>query len=273
MPGRGQLNKLYRSFNKGLITEAGFLTYPEDASTDELNTILYKAGNRSRRFGIDYEDNSTAISLPGLTEDSITTEYLWKAPDDIGTLNFLVVQVDNILHFFDMSASPLSSGHKSFTINLHNFRAANITNDQVSSERVQMAGGKGYLFVASQYIDPFTVEYNQTTDTVNAVRVFILMRDFDGISDGLPNDAEPTTLTKEHHYNLKNQGWVTPGTPSVQTTTPSDDSGTPPDEGGGTGTPAPAPDTGGTPTTNVYYDPYTGRPVKLNDWFDDDAIA
>jgi hypothetical protein len=264
MPGRGQLNKLYRSFNKGLITEAGFLTYPEDASTDELNTILYKAGNRSRRFGIDFEEDSTVVPLAdsGGNQDSLTTEYLWKAPDDIGGLNFLVVQVDNFLHFFDMSVSPLSDGHKEFFVNLNSYKAAGATTDQVKNERVQMSGGKGYLFVASQYIDPITVEYDPVTDNIAVVRIFILMRDFDGVNDGLPNDAEPGSLTKEHHYNLKNQGWVTPGTPSVQTSTPNDD-GTPPDPEN------PVPDTGGTPTQNVYYDPYTGRPVKMGDWWNE----
>src|SRR5690242_1373810 len=109
MPGRGQLNKLYRSFNKGLITEAGFLNYPEDASTDELNTVLYKSGNRSRRLGIDYEEDSIPSDFVNITPglDTVTTEYLWKAPDDKGALNFLVVQVENYLHFFDMSKSPL----------------------------------------------------------------------------------------------------------------------------------------------------------------------
>jgi hypothetical protein len=110
-----------------------------------------------------------------------------------------------------------------------------------------MTAGKGYLFVANEYIDPFTIEYDPKLDTINTVRIYILMRDFDGVNDGLANDTEPTTLTKEHKYNLRNQGWVTPGTPSVQTSTPGD------------GTPSVG--DGGIPTvTNpgFTYDPYTG---------------
>lgn len=264
MAGRGQLNKLYRSFNKGLITEAGFLNYPEDASTDELNTVLLKGGNRTRRLGMDYEDVNVSITFNGAVDDnSITTEYLWKSPDNVGALNFLVVQVNNWLHFFDMSVTPLASGKKTFAVDLLDFRAVGATVDQVAKERVQMAGGKGYLFVASQYIDPFTIEYHSETDTIESVRIFILMRDFDGVNDSLPNDAEPTTLTKEHHYNLKNQGWVTPGTPSVQTSLPTeandDDPATPPV------------DTGGTPTSAVYYDPRTGRPQKP--WVDFEEVG
>ena len=39
-------------FNKGLITEAGELTFPEGASTDELNMNLQRDGSRRRRLGL-----------------------------------------------------------------------------------------------------------------------------------------------------------------------------------------------------------------------------
>jgi hypothetical protein len=41
-----------------------------------------------------------------------------------------------------------------------------------------------------------------------------LIRDFEGLDDELAVDEEPSTLSAEHHYNLKNQGWV-PTTPST----------------------------------------------------------
>ena len=46
--------KLYRSFVKGLITEASPLTFPENASIDEKNFVLNRDGSRSRRLGVDY---------------------------------------------------------------------------------------------------------------------------------------------------------------------------------------------------------------------------
>jgi hypothetical protein len=67
------------------------------------------------------------------------------------------------------------------------------------------------------------------------------MRDFDGVNDGLAIDQEPSTLSKEHHYNLMNQGWVSPG------------SGTP---GGLPG--------GGTRNPGTYIDPYTGNTIPYN---------
>jgi hypothetical protein len=243
---RARKDKLYRSFTKGLITEAGFLTYPEDSSTDELNTVISRKGNRSRREGIDFEEASTGLDLE-IKASSTVSEYFWRAPGNKSSLNFIVVQVDEKLYFFDATQTPLSSGKKTFTVDLTSFKSPLATTSQIAGAHVSMTAGKGYLFVANEYIDPFTIEYDPKLDTINTVRIYILMRDFDGVNDGLANDTEPTTLTKEHKYNLRNQGWVTPGTPSVQTSTPGD------------GTPSVG--DGGVPTvTNpgFTYDPYTG---------------
>jgi len=230
---RGKVDKLYRTFNKGLITEAGFLTYPEDASTDELNTIIYEKGNRTRRPGIDYEASSTGINVSS-DNTAVTSEYFWRAPGNVNNLHFLVTQVKNILFFFDATQPALSSGLKSFTVDLHTYVAPFATTSQIDVDPVSMSNGKGFLFVVGQYIEPILIKYDQTTDTIAVIPILIQLRDFDGVNDSLANDAEPTTLSDEHHYNLLNQGWVTPGSQTTTTTDPS---------------------TGG---SDVYYDPYTG---------------
>lgn len=244
---RARKDKLYRSFTKGLITEAGFLTYPEDSSTDELNTIISRKGNRSRREGIDFEETSVGLDLE-IKASSTVSEYFWRSPGNKSSLNFIVVQVDGVLYFFDATVTPLSSGKKSFTVDLKDFKSPLSTTSQIAGSYVSMTAGKGYLFVANEHIDPFTIEYDPKLDTISTVRIYILMRDFDGVNDNLANDAEPTTLTKEHKYNLRNQGWVTPGTPSVQTSTPG--AGEPSFDGGsGTTDTAPA---------GIVFNPYTG---------------
>jgi hypothetical protein len=241
---RAKQDKLYRSFNKGLITEAGFLTYPEDASIDELNTIIYRKGNRSRRTGIDFEPSSTAIVFPGglAQPAATTTEYFWKTPNNISTLNFLAVQVGYNIHFFDATVSPMSSGLKEFTVNLLAFATLTATATDIMTNRVHMVSGKGYLFIAQEFIDPIVVTYDDETDTITSTKIIIQGRDFDGIDDGLANDAEPGTLSLEHLYNLLNQGWATPGTPDIAT------------------------GTGGSPgTSGVYYSPWKGLTLNPAD--------
>jgi hypothetical protein len=212
---RAKTGKLYRTFNKGLITEAGFLTYPEDASTDELNTVLTKKGNRTRRLGLDYEVDSTDIEFPNVDDGDVTTEFFWRAPGNASGLNYLTVQVGRYVYFFDVSVAPLSEGKKSYVLDLNDFAAPNATVVDLSTTNVSFAGGKGYLFIVQEFIDPITVEYKEDTDTFESVKVRILMRDFDGVYDGLANDDEPTSLSNTHHYNLRNQGWVPPGSRSA----------------------------------------------------------
>ena len=55
--------KVVNTFIKGLITEAGELTFPEDASIDELNCLLERDGSRRRRLAVEVEDSNVPVHL------------------------------------------------------------------------------------------------------------------------------------------------------------------------------------------------------------------
>lgn len=234
---RGKTSKLYRTFVKGLITEAGFLTYPENASTDELNTVIKNKGSRSRRFGIDYEPDSVASTITGASETSVVSEFHWRSVGNDSSVNFLCVQIGSTIHFYDTSSEPVTSGKKSFTLDLLPYKSTGSTDADIVGARCQMDNGKGFLFIAHPYTEPLVVEYDADTDTISTIKIIIQIRDFDGVDDGLLNDQEPTTLSKEHYYNLRNQGWVIPGSTGVFTgaTPPADYTADdpPPSTGGG----------------------------------------
>ena len=210
---RANSNKLYRNFQKGLITEASFLNYPENACTDMDNVMISYKGNLYRRPGMNYDANASLVPI-GMSSTNLAswafTSFLWESVANESTRNFEVQQVGSTLHFFDVSVSPLSSGKKSFTVNLLTSLASGYTSAQAANEPVQMACGKGFLFVVSKAIYPTLVEYRPDTDQITTTRVYIQVRDFDGIDDGLANDEEPTTLSNAHKYNLYNQGWLAP---------------------------------------------------------------
>lgn len=207
---RAEQVKLYRSFVKGLITEASYLTYPEDSSVDELNTTPSRKGNRTRRFGIDYEDNFIFNELAFDTTKKVN-EFVWKAVNNDGGTNFLCLQVGAIVRFFSLEESPISDSLKAFSIDLTTYVASGVSLANVSLADCEFASGKGYLFIVNPYIDPISVEYDKITNTVSVTKISIQVRDFEGLNDNLANDEEPAALTKEHKYNLMNQGWVTPG--------------------------------------------------------------
>lgn len=202
---QAKTSKLYRTFVKGLVTEASYLTYPEDTSLDELNTVLSRKGNRTRRFGMNY---NTGSSFPRpYDRSSAKTEYMWTAVAQKPGLSFLVVQNGADVRFFDRSIQGFIEGLKPFSINLQDYARPGVAD--VSRSICSIASGKGYLFIVSESIEPLVVEYSPATNALTITTIAILARDFEGLPDGLQNDEEPSTLTKEHHYNLQNQGWVT----------------------------------------------------------------
>ena len=206
---RAETTKLYRTFVKGLITEAGPLTYPEEASIAESNTVLYRAGNRSRRLGIDLESNAPAAGIYTPSEYLnlvAINEYRWNAVNNNAELCFIVQQVGLFLYFFDGTEDNLAANKLPFMVDMTGYAAPGV----VSAEQtvVSFASGGGLLFVVGEKFEPFYVQYNEALNTVTSTRIYVQIRDFKGVSDGLANDEEPSTLSPEHHYNLLNQGWL-----------------------------------------------------------------
>lgn len=208
---RGQTNKLYRNFTKGLITEASLLTYPENSSIDLDNCVLSLKGNIHRRLGIDYEDN--AVQSYEYVEDInkyAYTEYTWEAVANKQNLNFLVVQTSTAVRFYDLSVTPTSAGQKGFVIDMSSRLAPNATLAEAQKCELQFSSGKGYLWIVGEKFEPLLITYDPAIDWIQIHPIYILMRDFAGVNDGLAADNEPTTLSPEHEYNLLNQGWVNP---------------------------------------------------------------
>lgn len=209
-------NKLYRTFLKGLVTEASPLTFPPDTSYDEDNCQIFVAGNRSRRLGMDFEDNYqlSSYTLPA-NEAPVAAlqEFVWRNVADKEGTDFLVHQVNEHIFFYDVSGSPVSTNKKPFSIDMSAYFVGDAM-DAPEIASVQMAQGKGALFIVSSVIDPLLVEYDALNDEITVKTIEILIRDFDGIEDNLAVDEEPTTLSAEHKYNLTNQGW----TGSISTT-------------------------------------------------------
>ena len=205
-------SKLYNTFVKGLITEASPLVFAENASADEDNCVLYRKGNRTRRFGVDFEEGYTLIDTATISSTDITAvatnEYTWYNVAQQTGVNFLVQQIGLTLLFFDLSFDALSANRKSFTIDLNSYLTLSSYQSYAKSHMVSFANGNGHLFITGRFINPLVVIYDPDTDSITVRQVYITARDLEGVNDGLANDQEPTTLTAEHFYNLRNQGWL-----------------------------------------------------------------
>jgi hypothetical protein len=198
-------NQPIASFVKGLITEATPLTFPENASLDEMNFELLLDGSRKRRLGLDYEDGYALID-PGVTADSLAEAtqscFYWPSPNGSRKVDIGVVQVGRFIYFLNLLTSNPS---------------ANVLNGGVPIEssvpnnsKWQFAIIKDYLIAVNAYLDtPYLVSYDDEADVISYRTGRIVIRDLYGVDDGLAITERPTTLSDLHKYNLRNQGWST----------------------------------------------------------------
>lgn len=206
--------KIYRSFTKGLITEASPLTFPENASLDEQNFVLNRNGSRSRRLGLDYEGGYSLTST-GFSSAAIQTGkqsfHKWDMPGGDNTVAIGIIRILNKLWFIDLLTNAPSS-------NLLN-GGSSITLSGLGDAEIETATINNKLIIVSEDLTyPVLLSYNSTTDTVSQTTITVEVRDIWGIDDGLLVNHRPTTLSNEHKYNLRNQGW----SPTIQTTTGAD---------------------------------------------------
>lgn len=194
-------HKLYNNFALGLITEASPLSYAEGSTSDELNMNIYVGGNRSRRLGIDWQSTIPFGALRSALAEEAVTEYKWVAAANLAGSTFIVVQIGSNLHFFSPEGVLVDA------ISMDAFVMAGKLPTDLRPLNMSFASGNGFLFVCAKYMEPVVISYDGTSN-FSATRLYVLIRDFIGLDDGLGPDEQPTTLTDEHKYNLQNQGWL-----------------------------------------------------------------
>ena len=189
------------SFVRGLITEATPLTFPENASIDELNFVLNRDGSRQRRLGLDFEDQFALIDTTltaGAFDSLAITSFKWENVSDDATLSVGVVQIGRTLYILDLGQTSLSSSVLD-----------TITLDAVyTTYPIQYAPLKGVLVMVSKGDTTGPQMLSRDGVGVYSVSTYALeVRDIWGVYDALDVEERPAALTDLHRYNLLNQGW------------------------------------------------------------------
>lgn len=194
------------SFVKGLITEASALNFPPDAIASGENFDLHRDGTISRRLGMDYEANGGFVNS-GLTLDNLDTAgintYRWLSVGGDPTRDIAVIQINQHLFFFDLSASVLSTSMLG-TIILSSFPA---------NKKYSFASLEGQL-VAVGGVDVVAI-ITFTSGSFNILYDRLLTRDVWGVEETADPNYETDAsyrgaLTQQHLYNLHNQSWGIP---------------------------------------------------------------
>lgn len=203
------------SFVKGLISESSPLNFPPDAEKDGENFDLNKDGSRQRRLGVDLESGYTVLST-GYTAAQIEegnaaiSSFKWVGANKNPNNEFGVVQFGNKLDVFDLAQDIISTDGFIGSVSITGADPSTAFSYSVVD---------GYLVITAgidtvQVIEWDGVSLTQTTDR-------LLVRDLWGLP-GLDNNdinTRPTTLSDDHLYNLRNQGWGIPRKNSAGTLT------------------------------------------------------
>lgn len=189
-------------FVSGLNTELSSVQDLPQHTADELNCTVYPEGIRGRRYGMSIEQDGEEFTVEGTP--SSFQGYLWKNVAKT-SIDFIVYQVDTKLYFYNAENKPFSAAKNTSYLDITQY----ITDSQnFYLYPVKFVSGAGFLICVSKYLQPLKITYDFSTATFNAEIIYLKYRDFEGLDDGLKIDDTPATLTDEHQYNLRNQGWT-----------------------------------------------------------------
>lgn len=206
--------KVVNTFVKGLITEAGELTFPEDASIDELNCVLNRDGSRRRRLAVKVEEGNS-LSTFTVSVAQVFTSGKWINVGGEAGLEFIVIQTGPNLYFYNTSSEPYSGQQKSFSVDMTSFEHTGSAG--AGTSKVQMASINGDLVVVSSSIEPFYISYDNVSDTITTQQITPKVRDFDWQGDTDTYYTADTTPSASRIYDAKNTGWGQGGGPADYT--------------------------------------------------------
>jgi hypothetical protein len=199
------------TFVGGINTEGGYFVTPKNSWVDGDNVVPRTDGSLERRAGLDFEVGyTTQPVVTDVTSDTYTT-HLWNSVNGDGTLDIAVIQVGDVLYFYNALGGTVSNRYLGNTA-FSSFQA-NGNLDVVAYSAIQVATVFGDLVVTHKSCDPFVVRY--VGGVFTAERITIRIRDFAGLYMPTPISQERTEAAWETDglraaalYNLANQGWT-----------------------------------------------------------------
>ena len=199
------VQKTVNTFIKGLITEAGELTFPPDASVDESNCDLSRDGSRSRRLGADREV-SAVLSTFTIADAEVVHTGDWKNVGGQSGLEYLVVQKGTTLYFYNKATAPYSANVLATTVNLTTYEVVGSVG--VGQVKCQFTSINGVLIVASEAMETIYVERDNATEVISVTQIDFRMRDFEWIGEKTEYETGDSTPSVERKYDTQNAGWV-----------------------------------------------------------------
>lgn len=193
-------------FNKGLVTDASPLAFPENTCTQLENFLLDTDGSMEVRNGLTAEANvdyTTTIDAPIAARPGLSWTRWNRA---VQGLDVFVMKVGHKLYFRTVNVDGVfvtGTLDKEITLT----PVAGFSDLAVALSPVSFAPTSGYLLVVGKYIEPCYITLDQDTFDPTLTVITVKERDFDGLDSGYEPTERPTILNSQHNYNLINAGW------------------------------------------------------------------
>jgi hypothetical protein len=182
--------KEYVNLAKGLITEVSPLSFPDGATSNELNFTINKDGLiRERRKGFSYIYPLNTFA--GATS-KLENLFYWRGSKyAIAILTNGVPETYLRVHAIDENFTAIAD--------------VKIADAVVSTQIAELTN---FLVITLSNNDkPILLEYLEASDSIVVNTVSLHVRDFELVTDDLTASENPTSLTDNHKYNLFNAGW------------------------------------------------------------------
>lgn len=205
------------NFTAGLITEASPLTFPDNASIDEVNFILNKDGSRQRRLGLNYD---SSLGKGEVFQNSSVKTFKWESAASKAGFDIVVIQNGFTIYFYNPAKT---SWYSNGLIRTHSIDLP------VGDISVGMASVDGVLVVCSGSNNVYTfsavLDSNNELVGIDKSSNPILIRDLFGVEAVINGEdlRNPQNISKRpsksggspdidrtHIYNLRNQTFGLP---------------------------------------------------------------
>lgn len=160
-------------FIGGLNTELSGIVDSTEFTKEELNVMIRQDGTRSRRPGIDYEEQYKFCNefletdISNLAFNCIEWTDI-NSPDEAQTyeqIPYIVCQVGGKIIFFKNYGYPFSSSQQDFTLDLADYRLDATDDITYKTERCKFTTAYGCLIVTSKAIKPIMLRAAQKEET------------------------------------------------------------------------------------------------------------
>lgn len=206
--------KAVNNFIKGLITEAGEMTFPEGASTDELNCDLRRDGTRRRRLGVKLEDNHVlnTATQAALNGTKPLSSFTWKNVAGDPSKEYLVVHNGVFVLIYDQSAPPYSGKYLGFvdisTLTNNSYVGVDNTANAISFTSIN-----GLLIGTHATINNSFVVEETSTGVFSISAINFRIRDFryftNPVSTLYTESVNSTSaINDQRRYDTLNSGWA-----------------------------------------------------------------